>query len=537
MKPIADTVTDPALAVGLNGLADWSTAQPFLDHFKMARPWSGRRGDTFGAVSFAQLQAAGAIDAFGWLRAVPHGLDGVSTVLLTDLDHRARDLAGRYIAVWEGEGEVELIGGQNVERRKNRFDFDFDPAPGRLLELRVRRVDAGPIRDIRIVQQDNIRRYNSGNIFRVEWLDAIRNYRLIRFMDWMQTNDSGQVAWQDRPRPTDAFYTWRGAPVEVMVRLANAIGAQPWFNIPHLAQPEYIRRFSEYVQTYLSAGLRAHYEYSNEVWNSQFDQSLWAIEQARQLWPGQGDGFMQIYAARSVEMARILDQVHAQNRATCVKVISTHTHWQGLEWPVLEAPDWRADNPGRAAPHAYFDAYAVSGYFDGGMDRDDNVARVRALLAGPAERARTALRDQILHGGWPESGRTIASLRAVWDYQAAIARKYRLNLIMYEGGTHIIPPHEVQQDAALSEFYTRFNYSAEMGQIYQAAFREWTAAGGQGFNMFVECAGSSQYGFWGLQRFLGDENPRWAAAEAWNRDHQGDDVGADRFIGSYERPS
>lgn len=528
------TLTDPPLAVGLNGLEDWSTAQPFLDHFKMARPWHGVVNGTYGAVDFQELRAQGVIDAQGWATAIPAGVEAVSAVLLTELDAEATDLAERYQLTWEGEGQLELHGASNLEQQDRRILFDFAPGPQTFLEIRLTALTT-PIRNIRVIQLDNLARHAAGHVFRCEWLDRIRNYRLLRFMDWMATNGSAQQEWADRPTVDDAFYTWRGAPVELMVRLANEVGADPWFNMPHLASAGWIRRFATHVKQHLHRHLRPHYEYSNEMWNMGFQQTQWAIEEARKLWPDQGDGFMQLYAARSVAMAQILDDIHGRN---CVKIISSQTHWLGLEGAALDAPNWRADNPRRRAPSAYFDAYAVSGYFDGGIDRPENVAAIRALLAeGSEAHARTRLRDQMLRGGWAESGRTIANLRQTWDYHARIARDRNLRLIMYEGGTHIIPPPEVQADPALAAFYLRFNYSAEMGQIYTAALDEWRAAGGTLFNLFVECARPADYGYWGLQRHLGDENPRWAAADAWNRRHaQAQDHRApDSFIGPADR--
>lgn len=531
-----DSVTNPSIAVGLNGLMDWSPAQPFLDHFKMARPWVGRKGDIFHAMSFDELRQAGAIDPFGWPLHVPSGIDAIGAVLLTELDPNADDLAGRYVMAWGGQGEISLLGAQNIQESPNRMDFTFQPDPGQHLEVRITRLGSQPIRNIRIVKADNVARYNNGNLFRIEWLDMIRNYRLLRFMDWMQTNDSVQSEWDSRARANDAFYTWRGAPVEVMVRLANAVGVDAWFNMPHLATPDYIERFSAYVRKYLNPGLKAYYEYSNEMWNTQFGQSLWAIDRAREIWPGQGDGFVQHYAGKSVEMAQILDRVYAGGNAALVKVISTHTHWLGLEDAILNAPEWRRDDPSRQPPHRYFNAYAVSGYFDGGLQQEENSTLIREICAMPSQRARTALRDQILHGGWPESGRTIAGLRQVWDYHADIARRLNLDLIMYEGGTHITLPDLFQTDDALMRLYESFNYSAEMGQIYQAALAEWRAAGGKLFNVFVECARPAHYGYWGLQRHIGDENPRWSAVEVHNREYPGDaDRPDDAFLGSYER--
>lgn len=527
---LPDTLTDPPLAIGLNGLEDWSTAQPFLDHFKMARPWHGVVGGKYGVVDFEELRALGVIDPDGWVTAIPPEVEAVSAVLLTELDAGARDLAQRYQLTWEGSGTLELRGGTNLDQQPNRILFDFAPDRQSMIEIRLTAVTS-PIRNIRVIQLDNLARHAAGHLFRWEWLDRIRNYRVVRFMDWMGTNASPQQEWVDRPKVSDAFYSWRGAPVEVMVQLANEVGADPWFNMPHLASADWITRFASHVRDNLNPALRPHYEYSNEMWNMGFQQTQWAIEEARKFWPDQGDGFMQIYAARSVAMSDIVTGIHGE---ACVRVISSQTHWLGLEGAALDAPNWRADNPLRRAPSDYFDAYAVSGYFDGGMDRPENVPAVRNLLAnGSAAQARTRLRDQLLRGGWPESGRTVANLRETWDYHARIAHARNLRLIMYEGGTHITPPPEVQEDPALSDFYLRFNYSAEMGQVYAAAMDEWRAAGGELFNQFVECARPAGYGYWGLQRHLGDENPRWAAVDAWNRQHASEQERLpDTFIGA-----
>lgn len=525
------TLANPPLAVGLDGLSDWSSSQPFLDHFKMARVWSGGQGETFGAVPFATLQQAGAIDPKGWLLAVPPGVDWVGTVFLTGLPAGARDLADRYEMSWQGKATFDLLGGRNLQREANRILFDFDPALDEMIQIRVSAVQE-PLRAISVVQLDNKARWQAGALFRCEWLDRIRNYRLLRFMDWMATNASPQRVWDDRPRVDDAFYTWRGAPLEVMLALVNEVGADPWFNIPHQADAGWIESFARQVSQSLHPELTAWYEYSNEVWNFGFVQAQWAVEQARELWPSAGDGFMQFYAARSIEMANILDRVHAGSQVGHVKVISTHTHWLGLEDAVLDAPQWQADHPLQPPPYKHFDAYAVSGYFEGGLSEDQNVARVREVLAqGSEAQARTALRDQVMQGGWPESGRTIANLRETWDHHAKVARTRGLRLVMYEGGPHIVLPDEVAADAALSAFYESFAYSAEMAQIQTAALDEWRAAGGEQFNIFVDCAGPGRYGFWGLQRHLEDENPRWAAVETWNSSHDGPGERDGAFVG------
>ena len=49
----------------------------------------------------------------------------------------------------------------------------------------------------------------------------------------MATNDSEQSAWKDRPKVSDARWSGKGVPLEIMVELANRLKTEPWFTLPH----------------------------------------------------------------------------------------------------------------------------------------------------------------------------------------------------------------------------------------------------------------------------------------------------------------
>ena len=61
--------------------------------------------------------------------------------------------------------------------------------------------------------------------------------------------------------------------------LANDLQADPWFTLPHLADDDLVRTYAEIVRDGLDPGLRAHVEFSNEIWNWQFAQAHWAEAQ------------------------------------------------------------------------------------------------------------------------------------------------------------------------------------------------------------------------------------------------------------------
>src|SRR4051812_26807079 len=50
------SITDPALALGLTGIADWGTSCPFIDHMKFSRAWFASGPVT---ATGAQTNAAG----------------------------------------------------------------------------------------------------------------------------------------------------------------------------------------------------------------------------------------------------------------------------------------------------------------------------------------------------------------------------------------------------------------------------------------------------------------------------------------------
>lgn len=66
--------------------------------------------------------------------------------------------------------------------------------------------------------------------------------------------------------PRRSYATTRGGvPVEVMVGLANRVGAAPWFNMPHTATDDYTTKFAELVRDTLRPDVAVYVEFSNEV--------------------------------------------------------------------------------------------------------------------------------------------------------------------------------------------------------------------------------------------------------------------------------
>lgn len=551
--------TDPWLAFGLNGVNDWSTQLPFLNLMRSARPWIGNTAETWGAWSHDDLAAGGYLDGNGWVRRLPEGASGIATLVLTDLPEDTGAVAGRYRVTHDGQGRLAVSGRvSNVIRGRGRaagtITFDVTPGPGGVLLTIERTNPDDPLRNIEIVKERHLAAHERGEVFNPDWLARIDGARALRFMDWAETNDSRIAQWQDRPRMDD--YTWAriGVPLEVMIALANQTGADPWFTLPHKADDDFLRRYAEMVRDRLDPDLTAYVELSNEVWNWQFAQAHWAEAQGRARWGGE-NRWMEYYAKRAAEMVMIWDAVFAEAPHRLVRVLSTQAGWPGLEEHLL-APQWQAEDPTNPAPPDLFDAYAITGYFSGNLGAESKLAAVHGWLADSLARAEdgaaalhadtdtdtdasaaadaraahvaahrfdhaVALAAQEARDG-SVTGEARNSLHhqltEIIPHHAQVARRWGLALIMYEGGTHVVGSGARTQDAALTEFFTHFNYTEEMGALYRELLEGWYALGGDLFNAFVDVAPPSRWGSWGALRHLEDHNPRWEALVTFDPD-------------------
>lgn len=530
--------------IGLNlaPVTDWSTQQPFLNVMKTARPWIVHKSGQWGGAGEAELIQGDYLDPFGWPKRLPRSLGTVGTVILTDLPEEAVSLAGTYRLSFEGAGVVEVSGrATNVRYLSNEVLFDFTPGPGPV-EIRIQRsAPSDHVRDIVVVKDSHRSAFQAGKIFNPDWLALIDEFDLYRFMDWMATNNSAIREWQDRPLPQDYTYARNGVPLEVLLALLHETGADGWFTLPHMASDDFAHQFAIAVASGLPKKATAYAEYSNEVWNWQFVQTAWANEMGQARWD-QPDTWPQFYGARAAELAQIWSKAFEglEDGPALVNVISTQTGWLGLEELILEAPLWQAeeDSPGNP-PWIYFDAYAITGYFGGILGVEDREAMVEGWIDASREsalseadakglsgEARTMHMEQHQFDQASEkagvelstgaiSGEPLDTLddllERVWPHHAAIADGYGLQLVMYEGGSHVVGIGAMANNEKLTEFFIHFNYTDHMGTLYERLIAGWDALGGGAFAAYSDVYAPTKWGSWGARRYLTDDNPRWQA--------------------------
>ena len=527
-----------ALALNLAEVAHWSTGLPFIDVMRNGARWTGHLPGQWGGMDEAALFAAGALDEEGWVLEVPRTLTKISTFVLTDLPAEMTSASGRYLARWEGTAYLGFSGAaQNVRYGDNSATFEFTPGQGSVMV----EFNRGSLRNLTIIHERHFADFARGQVFNPAWLARVGDVELMRFMDWMITNHSTIAHWGDRPLVSDYSWGRRGVPLEIMLQLANLTGAEPWFTLPHLADDDFVRQFAQMVHDGLRPDLRAWYEFSNEIWNWQFEQADWAEQNARARW-NRDWAWVQFGAVRAAEVMRVIDTVYADAPERRVRVMGLFTGWLGLEHDMLEAPDFIAENPANQPPHLFFDALAVTGYFSGelhtesrqpmvqgwiaqslvaaeanadalgltGQARVDYVAERRFDLA--IENAAAELLDGSVSGNPENSVRDL--LDRTLAHHVQVAAEYGKALVMYEGGTHVLARPEAHDDETLLAFFEALNYSPQMGDLYRELVSGWQALTPAPFNAFLDIGLPSRWGAWGNLRHIDDQTPRWDALMA-----------------------
>lgn len=510
-----------SVGTNLNGVADWSTQQPFIDAFKSSRNWitqcqGGEPGCTGGweTNEFKQLN----LDPNGWVKSLPAPADPVeytrvSTLMFRDLGGKYP--GGKYVVLYSGEGTIEY----GFDARKDeavskpgRDIITVTPSDGGIhliITATDPRKTGNYIRDIHVIPEPDEQTFRT-EVFNPVFLERVKKFRTFRFMDWMQTNGSEQGEWDDRPQVTDATYgAGKGVPLEVMLDLANRMNIDPWFNMPHKASDLYMTNFAKLVRDRLKADRKVYVEYSNEVWNWQFPQAHFALEQGKSRWSKEGDVFAQWYGLRTAQMSDIWKQVFGQQRDRVVSVMGTQTAWRGLENAILDCPLWVAEGNSPCYQHG-IDALAIAGYFGGNLGQKANQATVETWRNEGEAGFKKAIAqlDQgslIPNDGYDDSLKGTSDL---FRYHQNVARSRGLQLVAYEGGQHLVS----SDNPKLTEFFINLNRRPEMTDLYTKLLEAWKQAGGTVFMNFSDIGRPGKWGSWGALEYVGQErSPKYDA--------------------------
>ena len=482
--------TKSPLAINLAGVVDWSTEMVFVDIFKHSRKWiSQAEGKPWGKGPKLSLTGD------GWIKELKPG-QFATTIMLTHRGHPA----GRYVCLYDGEGELEFTGNAKVTSNKpGRIELDIAAKGGLFLNLRKTN-PANPVRNIRVLMPGFEKSY-AKQVYYPPFLKRTGHFRSIRFMDWMKTNGSTIVHWNARPKLTDARQSINGVALEHMIDICNRLKCDPWFCMPHLADDEFIRQFAKQVEEQLDPSLKVYIEYSNEVWNGQFAQARYAQKQglALKLSDNNFQAQLYFYSKRSVENFAIWEKVFGStDRLVRVMAAQSSNPWTSEQ--VL--------NFQKAFKQT--DALAIAPYFGhelgspktadevAAMEFEEVFAICRKAIAKNHEtiKKHVALAksfSETLNGGLQRADRVDKQKGA-----GTGSKKQGLRVIAYEGGQHLAGHGGSENNQALVATLIAANRHPEMNKLYLEDMASWKAAGGELFAVFSSVSTPSKWGSWGI---------------------------------------
>lgn len=289
---IAPGTVGTMMGVNIGFVSDWGNNYMFVDAVKTARGWSpvgdtcvegypGCNGVTFPAE-----------DANGW------PLSDFQILLITDggdplnrpITERNPSFVGTYSIVFNGQADITISNGSGIIRNKvynagtntTTAEAVMDGGTGQLFltfQNTVYSPTVGGVKNLKVLRPG----YPVGTtkVFTDEFLNAIAPFSTLRFMEAQNMNDSPVTSYAQR---TPGNYPFQGScaatkcssgiSFEYMAMLANLTGKDIWINIPHKADvTAYSTSVAQFFKANLNSDIKLYVEWSNEVWNSLFDQT------------------------------------------------------------------------------------------------------------------------------------------------------------------------------------------------------------------------------------------------------------------------
>ena len=239
--------SQPPVGVNLAPYQDWSPEFAFKDVFKSAREWITFNADGSGSWDTG---VSVPMTSDGYPTQIPFDAPGLSpqivrTLLFWGLNPAHGQPAGDYTLIWEGIGAVRVRqqGGVSMDfNSAGTFSFPVNSTGGIIIEIRESDM-MHPVRNIRFILPDFESDFETVP-FNPDFLSFLDNFQCIRFMDWMNTNGSPVMEWDDRILPN--FYSQAqpaGVAYEYLAQLCNTTEKDAWVNIPHQASDDYIEEF------------------------------------------------------------------------------------------------------------------------------------------------------------------------------------------------------------------------------------------------------------------------------------------------------
>ena len=510
LKTIQKSHSDAILGINTNEVREDTSSIPFVDLFKASIPFD----ETYPWLSKKEVE----YDQNGWPKNLHGGVAG--TKFLNRLPVGTVP-DGFYTVLYEGQGKIHYGNDAAlVVHRPGKDIIEVKAGKDNILNasLVIRATDPkNYIRNIRILMSGGIcknapHKHVQDNsdcasndylsfeenyktiLFNPYYIDFMRHFKVVRFMnmqgmtrnpieDWKDRNTLEKATWGGKPKS-------RGAPVEIMVELANHLKANPWFSMPYKASDDYIQEFAQYVNDNLDPELKVYVEYSNETWNPIFVHHEYAMQMGikQNLDKEESVAGQKYYSKRSVETFNIW-QKEFKGTERLIRTIGGWSSNSRLSSLLLSYKD----------AYKYTDALAIAPYFTAKLDKIRKAETTDDIF-------------DLLTSKYSKNGLT-ASIQQM-RVQQKVAEAFGVDLVAYEGGQHLVDWDTRKVDDDPNPLLYAANRDPRMGELYLEYLRAWNKAGGKVFVLFSAPRIYSWYGSWGLKEHISqarDKAPKFDA--------------------------
>ena len=499
----------PFMGINTNEAMHIDASVPFVDLFRVSQPFDESPAHlSKGAVEY---------DSHGWVKNLNGGQAGTYFVRWMPVEALPK---GNYTVLYDGKGVITYAESAKRETHSEGKDIiSLHPNANNEISasIIVRQSDpSDPIRNIRILLPGGICQNNpykrvdsasecSGNyrafaehskeiVFNPAYLNFMKNFKTIRFMNMSGITRNPISAWSQRPNLQEA--TWagkegkRGVPLEIMVKLANQLNANAWFNLPHKADNNFARQHALYVSANLKPNLKAYIEYSNEAWNEVFSQAKYVKHQgaALHLDADKKVAGYKYYAQRSREIFQIWEQAFGGTQRL-QRVLSGWSGNPAITPLLLKAAD----------VYKFTDVFAIAPYF--------YASQKDLMKAQSSDAIFNLINDDKQRYSM---AKTIAQIKK----HAELIKPYGVKLIAYEGGQHLVHYKTKSIHNHPNPVLIAANRDKRMETAYTELLKGFKQAGGTLFMAFSAPRANAHWGFWGVKEYIGQpasEAPKYRA--------------------------
>ncbi len=496
------------IGINTNEVYEQDSSIPFVDLFRVAMPFHENircRAKDRPCLTSAEVE----YDPQGWVKNLHGGKAG--TFFLRNVQLAALP-EGEYTVLYDGTGKIEYL--QNaklVSRTQGQDTIRFDARSDGFMTAALQIVESSPekpLRNIRIIMPGGIcqnnpykqvkdasacgntgylafKKYYKQIIFNPDYLNFMKDFSVIRFMPMSGITRNPAKTWAQRPTMEKA--TWggnygsRGAPLEIQIALANKLGADPWLNVPHAADDDYMYHFARYVHDNLSPELTPHIEYTNEAWNVNFihNEYMQKMGIAQHLDQNALLAGYKYYAKRAVEYFKIWEDVYG-GHDRFVRILGG--------WDIR--PDISGIMLAYNNTYKSVDALAIAPYIGGnlrGFRASKTVDDIFRLLTDK------------------KSYRSLPKIMHELKKHAKLANDFAVSLVAYEGGQGLVDWAAKDYLQHPNPLFFAANRDPRMGDLYQSLYTQWRDMGADLFVAFSAPRAFNASGCWGLKEHIRQE--------------------------------